>query len=256
VRPPFALAVALPLLIGCGSSPRPATQPSAAASGGRSDADKVRAADVSVLFVGNSHTTYHDLPSLVCDMIRFRHPEKTTYSHVVGVGFLDQVTADPTCYEEIDTRPWKYVVLQAQRISASGKYDYSRAEGIDLAKRAAARGATVFFYAEWGLKGVAGDGPRQEKVYREMAEAAGVGLAAPGRAWDLALAGRPDLPLHAPDGNHQSAVGAFLTAAVLCAKITGESPAPLAAFPYDAVTPEDRAFLANTAVRAVDGATR
>lgn len=256
MRFPFALAAVVPFLIGCGPPPGPAARQPAAATRAGSDPEKVRSADVSVLFVGNSHTSYLNLPNLVCDMIRFRHPEKTTYAHVVGVAFLDDVTRDTTCYEEIDTRPWKYVVLQAQRISASGKHDYSRAEGIELAKRAAARGATVFFYAEWGLKGVPGDGPRQEKVYREMAEAAGVGLAAPGRAWDLALAERPDLPLYAPDGNHQSAVGAFLTAAVLFAKITGESPEPLAAFPYDATGPEDRAFLASAAARAAGGGDR
>ena len=41
---------------------------------------------------------------------------------------------DPRCKEEIETRPWKYVVLQAQKISMSGRFDYSRREGIDLAK--------------------------------------------------------------------------------------------------------------------------
>lgn len=257
MRPGAALVALLSLLAGCESrpsptSPMPSSRP-AAVAGRRSDPEKVRAADVSILFVGNSHTSHHDLPNVVCDMIRFRHPEKTTYAHVVGVPFLDEAARDPTCYEEVDERPWKYVVLQAQKISASGKYNYSRTEGIDLAKRAAARGAAVYFYAEWGLRGVAGDAARQEKVYREMARDAGVGVAAPGRAWDLALAERPDLPLYAPDGNHQSATGAFLTAAVLVARLTGESPAPLAAFPYPAVSDDDRRFLARIAARAVEG---
>jgi hypothetical protein len=138
----------------------------------------------------------------------------------------------------------------AQRISVSGRHEYSRAEGIDIARRAKARGASVFYYAEWGLRGVAGDGPRQEKVYQEMARAADAGVVAPGRAWDLALAERPDMPLHASDGNHQSETGAFLTAAVIAARLMGESPAALAAFPYPAVSDEDRRFLADVAARA------
>jgi len=243
------LGVALPLLAGCGAGSEP--QPAGPVRGATSDAEKVRAADLSVLFVGNSHTAGHDLPDLVARMIRFRHPEKTVYTHVVRVGFLDEVAHDPTCRAEVETRPWKAVVLQGQRISVSGRQEYSRAEAVEMAKLARGRGAAVLFFAEWGLRGVAGDGPRQEKVYREMAAEAGVGLAGVGRAWDLALAERPELPLYSFDGNHQSAVGAFLTAAFLFARLTGESPAALASFPYPEVGDADRKFLADAAAREV-----
>jgi hypothetical protein len=193
----------------------------------------------------------YDLPHLVCAMIEFRHPEKKTFAHVVGVAFLEDVARDQTCREEIETRPWKYVVLQAQKISASGRFDYSRQEGIDIAKLAKARGATVFFFSEWGLKGVAGDGARQEKIYQEMARAAEVNVAPVGRAWDLALSQRPDMPLHAADGDHQSSLGAFLTACVLFAELTGESPAPLASFVYPEASESDRKFLADAAATAL-----
>src|SRR5262245_42253525 len=147
-------SAAFALIVGC----TPAPPPAGPTADGKSDPAKVRSADVSILFVGNSHTIHHDLPDLVCKMIRFRHPEKTVYSHVVVVPFLDAAVHDSPCREEIETRPWKCVVLQAQRISASGKHDYSRKEGIDIAKLAKDRGAAVFFYSEWGLKDVAGDG--------------------------------------------------------------------------------------------------
>src|SRR5438132_13235928 len=95
--------------VGCGGE----APPGAAAGGtlgGESDAERVRAADVSVLFVGNSHTSSQDLPNLVCKMIQFRHPEKTVYAHVVGVSFLDDAARDPRCREEVESRPWKFVV--------------------------------------------------------------------------------------------------------------------------------------------------
>ena len=243
-----ALCVALALSAGCGCSRE---RPVAAPFEKRSDAEKVRAADVSILFVGNSHTSSHDLPELVCEMIRFRHPQKSTYSHTVSVSFLEDAAHNPVCRDEIESRSWKFVVLQAQKISASGKHDYSRAEGIELAKRAKGRGASVFFYCEWGLKGVPDNGPRQEHVYREMTGAAGVRVATVNRPWDAALAVRPDLPLYEADGNHQSATGAFLTAASLCGALTGESPAALAAFPYPAVSAVDRAFLAEAAAKVL-----
>ncbi len=248
----FALCAALPPAAGCGCARTPGGAPGVGSwSAARSDAEKVKRADVSILFVGNSHTSSHDLPNLVCEMIRFRQPQKTTYAHIVGVGFLEDTAANPACREEIESRPWKFVVLQAQKISVSGKHEYSRAEGIELAKLAKSRGAAVFFYCEWGLKGVPDNGPRQEKVYREMAAESGARVAPVNRAWDAALAVRPDLPLYEPDGNHQTPTGAFLTAAFLCGKLTGESPAGLAAFPFPAVSAADRALLAEAAAKAL-----
>src|SRR4051794_39069977 len=133
LRGSSAFVVLAVLLTGCGRETSPgAGMASGATVGGESDAGRVRAADVSILFVGNSHTASQDLPNLVCKMIQFRHPEKTVVAHVVGVGFLDDTARDPRCREEIESRPWKFVVLQAQRVSASGKHEYSRTEGIDL----------------------------------------------------------------------------------------------------------------------------
>src|SRR5262249_16917322 len=157
----------------------------------QSDLDKVSSADVRVLFVGNSHTRNHGLPNLVCEMVRFRHPEKAVYARVVDVAFLDDVAREPRCRQEIESRPWTGGVLQAERLSASGRHDYARAEGIDIAKRARARGAAAFFFSEWGLKSVAGHGTRIEAVYREMARASGARVVPVGRAWDLALTARP-----------------------------------------------------------------
>ena len=242
----FLFAVAL-AACGCGAASNGGVPP-----GVQSDERQVRAADYSVLFVGNSHTSWHDLPGVVAGMIRHRHPGKTVYTHVVGVGFLEDLAVNPTGRREIDTRPWKHVVLQAQKISTSGRHDYSRAEGIEFAAAAKARGADVVFYSEWGLRGVAGDGPKQEAVYRQMAEASGGRVAAVGRAWDFALAEKPSLPLYADDGNHQTALGAYLTAAVLYAAVTGDNPTTLADFPYPEGDAATRQLLLTAAAKAVE----
>src|SRR5262245_6472167 len=122
-------------LSGCGANrpPRGATVPehaptghSTTAYGGKSDPEEVRAADISILFVGNSHTTVHDVPNLVCDLIRHRYPDKRIYAHVVNVGFLDDEPTMPWCKEEIETQPWKFVVLQGQKISMRGRVQYYR----------------------------------------------------------------------------------------------------------------------------------
>lgn len=245
-----SLAAFLALLAGCGSPP-PLVEPRAVGTANPSDPDKVRAADYSVLFVGNSHTSSHDVPALVGEMIRFRHPDRTVYTHTLGVVFLENTADQPWVREEVETRPWKAVVLQAQKISTSGQFDYPRDAGVSLAVRARERGAAVFFFAEWGLQGEEGNGKRTEEIYRAMAAEAGVRVAAVGRAWELALAERPDLPLYADDGNHQSQLGAFLTACVLAGRITGDSPAALADYPYPHASAADRKFLAEMAAKSL-----
>jgi hypothetical protein len=251
----FALLVLCGLACGCGSNVPPAGAPVTAAGGAAPDAEAVRAADYSVLFVGNSHTAMHDLPGVVAGMIRHRHPAKTVVTHALWFAFLEDAAADPGCRTQVADRPWKHVVLQAQKISTSGRFRYSQAEGIELAKAGKTRGADVLFYAEWGLRGKAGDGATQEAIYREMATAAGVRVACVGRGWDAALAGRPDLPLHADDGNHQSHLGAFLTAAVLFGELTGDSPTVLADYPHPDTDAATRKLLTAAAAKAVGGRT-
>ena len=239
---------------GCGSRPSPPVVVPAvqvAPSNARSDAELLRSADVSILFVGNSHTGMHRLPELVAEMIRFRHPEKVVRTHHVWVGFLEDTARDPACRLEIESLPWTFIVLQAQKESRSGRAKYSQAEGIDIAKLGKARGASVVFFAEWGLQETTGHGSRIERIYDEMATAAAARVAPVGRAWELALAARPDMSLYEGDGNHQTAVGAFLSAAVLFGRLTNESPAVLATFPYDRVVDTDRMVMLEAAAKAL-----
>lgn len=240
---PLAILLATFALSGCeASKPVPVPAPPAV---------EERAADYCILFVGNSHTSMHDLPALVGDMIRHGEPNTTVSTRIVSVAFLEDLANNPAAIEQLEARPWTHVVLQAQKISMSGRFEYSRMEGIEFARRAKSRGATVVFYPEWGRAGVPGDGEKQEKVYREMARDAGVGVAPVAKAWDLALAERPDMKLHADDGNHQSRLGAFLTAYVLFGQITGESPAAPTVYPDREVDEKDREYLAGVAARAM-----
>src|SRR5262245_20410327 len=104
------LSAFLALAAGCGSArPVAARAPilEADTSGGP--------AEISVLYVGNSHTSMHDLPTLVGEMIRFRRQATTVHSRVVPVGFLEDAARDPLCREALESRAWTFVVLQAQK---------------------------------------------------------------------------------------------------------------------------------------------
>jgi len=229
-----------PAIIVAANEPAPTSKPG-------TDAEMVKSADVSVLYFGNSHTAFHDIPELVGRMIRFKRPATKYYQRYVGCGFLEDAAANPNSKAEIEGHPWKFVVLQAQKISMSGKHRYSQKEGISLAKSAKERGAKALFFSEWGRRDVPKDGVVQESIYQEMSDAAGVRVAPVGRAWDVALAEKPALPLYADDGNHESAVGAFLTACVFYSIFTDSDPSELAEFEYSPASKEDRVVMANAA---------
>ena len=211
------------------------------------ETEKIKSADVSVLYFGNSHTGHHDIPNLVGRMIAFRRPKISYYSRHIGCGFLEDAAGNPASKATIQKQPWKFVVLQAQKISMSGKYRYSQKEGIELAKAARDRGAEALFFSEWGRRDVPKDGVVQESIYQEMADAAGVRVAPVGRAWDVALASKPTLPLYDPDGNRESGVGAFLTACVFFSLFTDSDPAELASFEHFDLSRADRTVMANAA---------
>lgn len=236
----------LAVLIGCGT-------PSEVQPGPGTPEHKpttLSAPSFAVLFVGNSHTSVHDMPDLVRRMILFQFPGAKVEVRYFPVAFLEDVASSPDCSKALASRHWSHVVLQAQKVSMSGKYEYSKKEGIALAKEAKEQKAAVIFFPEWGLQGIPDDGDRQTRVYQDMAEPAGASVAPVAHAWDLALAARPDLRLHAVDGNHQSALGAFLTACVLTQAITGRDATSLGSFADGGLSDTDRKFLAAIAARA------
>jgi hypothetical protein len=205
----------------------------------QSDERLVSEGDPSILFLGNSQTSFHSLPQLVQNAIQFRYPDRSVYVYSYSIGSLEAADSDPICNNEINTRRWDIVVLQAQQISMSGKYHYSTSEGIAFAKRALAKGARVFFYSEWGRKGIDGETERTEAIYRDMSEQSSAQLIPVGRIWQDVLTESPDLALHSFDGNHQSRLGASLTSLVIAAFILGQDPIEFLQYP-DTVATSDQ----------------
>lgn len=248
----YNLLVLTPLLMvlaGCGSSTRaerPETQP---IWNVQIDAQKLRAADMRVLFIGNSHSL--PMPELVTSMIQARQPGKSLYVHSVFTGSLDAAGNDQGTMDCVAGHPWTHVILQGQMFSMSGRHSYPRRGGIEIAMKAKTTGAKVCYLSEWGSRGVEGDGRQNERTYQMMAEAAGVHVAPVGRAWEMALAERPELVLHAGDGNHQNSHGAFLSGCVLYSQITGDDAGALGSVPYADVSAEDRTFLASIAAQVM-----
>jgi hypothetical protein len=224
------IAVAL-LIAGCGGgsgdsdggNPRPGTPTGTDA-------------DISMLFMGNSHASVNNLQGMVAEMVRAARPGKSVGAvEAPGWMFLEERLHDAASVNLLRSQDWSFVILQAQKYSSSGQFEYSTAEAEEFIRIARQQQAVPIMFPEWPRFGI-DETMRIYDLHVSIAQREVACVAPIGQAWDLSLARHPSLALHAPDGNHSNPNGAFLAALILFATITGLSPSvlpPLPQFPVD-----------------------
>jgi hypothetical protein len=207
--------------------------------------------DITLLFMGNSHTAVHDIPQSVAALVRAQRPSKTVgVANAPGSMFLEERIGHQPTLDLLGSRRWSAVVLQAQKYSASGLFTYSTHEAVELVRRARNGGATPVMFPEWPRAGIR----ETQTIYDlhvSIARQAAACVAPIGQAWDTA-ATRPQPPvLHDADGNHSTRAGAFLAALVIAATITGDSPRLMRDVPESGLDASTQAFLRAAAADAV-----
>jgi len=181
-------------------------------------------ADVTVLMMGNSHTSYNELPRQLDALLRAGLAGRSVATaEAPGWMFLDQRLADAPSMQLMDSRRWSVVVLQAQKYSSSGQFSYSTREAEELIRKARRAGALPVLFPEWPRRGIA-ETQRIYALHVGIARAEPACVAPIGQAWDLAAQRLPNLALHAADGNHALTAGSYLAALMLYATVTGASP--------------------------------
>jgi hypothetical protein len=209
------------------------------------------AADISLLFMGNSHTSSNALTTMVADMVRAGNPGRTVASvEAPGSMFLDERLNDTQTTTLLRSQAWSFVILQAQKYSSSGQFSYSTEEAKEWVRLSRRQRAVPVMFPEWPRRGI-DEARRIYDLHTSIAQAEPACVAPVGQAWDLALARDATLQLHAADGNHSAPAGAFLAALVLYATITGQSPLNLPAFPQFPVDASLQATLRGIAAETV-----
>jgi hypothetical protein len=245
-------AVAL-LLCACGGGGSDSA-PGGASSGGPPPAQPPQppavTADITLLFMGNSHTSFNDLTGMVADMVRAARPGKSVAVEIApNFLFLEERIGDGATVPLLRRQNWSYVILQAQKYSTSGQYTYSTAEAKQFIRMSREQHAVPVMFPEWPRENV-DETQRIYDLHVSIAQAEPACVAPIGQAWDLALARHPTIRLHAADGNHSVAAGAFLTALVLYSTITGSSPLDVPTLPQypvnEAIQQTLRAIAAET----------
>ncbi len=179
-----------------------------------------------ILFIGNSHTYRHDVPSMFVRMAAVREPAvPVAVESCDGEGAsLAWHWENPKTVRAITKGNWNYVVLQERSGGPIEDQPSMEKYALNLDRRIRDSGARTILYMTW---------PRREKpetqsviaaAYSGLQRLTGALLAPVGSVWRECCAAYPDLDLYDPDGRHANALGAYLSACTFFSLICGRSP--------------------------------
>ena len=178
---------------------------------------------MKVLFLGNSHTYFHDMPELFA-----RFAEKTT-------GEKPEVTMLAFSGRDLEWQRKEYFSLRFNLMY--GGYDYCiiqqaahpyppqestlerGGEIIDLCHRC---GVKPVVYMTWAEKRFPENQQKMIDTCEKLAQDNNALLAPIGRLWQQTLSQEPDIDLFHRDGEHAGPYGDFLIAAVFCKLLCGD----------------------------------
>jgi hypothetical protein len=193
---------------------------------------------VRILFIGNSHTFFHDMPGMVrriADGAGVKQRYDITMHAPGGAEFRNHwENAD---VEELLKQPWDHVILQGASGETLSEVDLRSflTYGARLEMQARATGGKRWFYVTWRYAS-SNDwirrNPRFDQLmhslvqagYRRLSQATGAPLINVGKVWNEVHNARPAFSLYEPDGNHASVYGSYLAALMMFKHISGLSP--------------------------------
>jgi len=180
--------------------------------------------EYKILFMGNSHVRSNNLSELVETLILAGTINKTVFTQLAdGMKFLDERLLDGKTNGALIDSQWSHIILQGQKYSTSGAFDYPIVASTTWIKRSKIQNATPIMFPEHPRKGDFTEGKTIHELHLKIAEQERACVAPIGLAWDSAIAQTSGVDFHVIDGNHADLTGSFLTALIFYEIITGES---------------------------------
>ncbi|MBR6578660.1 MAG: SGNH/GDSL hydrolase family protein [Clostridia bacterium] len=174
---------------------------------------------IKILFIGNSHTYYNDMPAIAKDIFAAAGLDAEVTMLTQGGKCLDWH------YEQKQTRfnilygGYDYIVLQSRASNfdpesylENGKKIYD--EWISKTD------STPILYMVWSNKGKKKEQPALTEANVELAKYMNGRVAPAGEIWQTVLRRRPAPELYREDGNHATPTGSYLAAASIFYAIT------------------------------------
>ena len=169
---------------------------------------------LNILFIGNSHTYFNDMPLLV----QSRASEEgfdcrvTMIAH--GGWYLAQHVEEPDVRFNILYGNYDYVVLQ-EHAHPFGPEEKFRDAAVKLNEMIRQAGSTPVIYACWAKKDEPEKQDYMNEVHRRVADKIGALLAPVGEDWWIYMKSWPNLKMYADDGAHASPAGSDFAAKII-----------------------------------------
>ena len=167
-----------------------------------------------ILFIGNSHTYYNDMPAMVKAFLK----DKNCDCHVTMLAqpgwFLAQHVEAPDTSFNIRFGGYDYVVLQehAHPFGPVAKYLDAARTLIQWIREA---GAVPVIYSTWAKRDEPSAQQAMDEAHRRAADENGALLAPVGEQWWDYREIHKDLEMYASDGAHASPEGSRFAATVI-----------------------------------------
>ncbi|MGN1408734.1 MAG: hypothetical protein ACI4XJ_01025 [Eubacteriales bacterium] len=166
---------------------------------------------LNILFIGNSHTYYNDMPL----MVQHRAIEAgydcriTMIAH--GGWYLAQHAEEPDVRFNILYGGYDYVILQ-EHAHPFGPEDKFRDAAVCLNEMIRKAGSTPIIYECWAKKDEPERQTTMNEVHKHIANEIGALLAPVGEYWWEYINSMPELEMYAEDGAHASHAGSDFAA--------------------------------------------
>ena len=181
----------------------------------------VRNKKLRILFIGNSHTYYNDMPLMVQQ--RFLEIgydcEVTMIAH--GGWYLSQHVEEPDVRFNIRYGHYDYVVLQ-EHAHPFGPVEQFHDAAVELTQWIKDAGSTPIIYMTWAKKDEPQEQQRMTDAHRNIAEETGSLLAPVGQEWWIYKENHPELDMYAEDGRHASPAGSDFAAKMITTTIRND----------------------------------
>ena len=161
---------------------------------------------VKILFIGNSHTYYHDLPAWVALLAKEEGYECDVTMLAHGGWYLCQHVKEPDVRFNIKYGHYDYVVLQEHSHPFDDIPGYIEAAET-LAGWIREAGSTPVIYGTWAKKDEKAAQDTMNTVNRKLAEDLDAVYASVGESWWSMVESYPDNEMYDEDGSHASERG-------------------------------------------------
>lgn len=167
-----------------------------------------------ILFIGNSHTYYNDMPL----MVKRRAEDAGCVCRVTMIAhpgwFLAQHVQEPEVRFNILHSGYDYVVIQ-EHAHPFGPVEKYRDAAIKLNAWVRQVGSVPILYATWAEKAKPEMQTVMNSAHEQIAKEIGALLAPVGENWQRYKDEHPDLELYADDGEHASPAGSDFAASII-----------------------------------------